>query len=148
MNGNNFESFFKRIIVPVDGSKLSEKAVKVGCFLAKEINKTCILFHVNEIPATALYPGEATYASNLSKRLKEEGKSILNDAKKLFSDKEITVQTKLVEGIAYEEIINFANSDDLIIMGSKGHSTVERVFIGSVSEKVLHHSDSSVMIVR
>lgn len=148
MKDNDFESFFKRIIVPIDGSELSKKAAKVGCYLAKETNKTCILLHVNEIPATALYPGEATYASNLSKRLKEEGKSILNDAKKVFSDKEIPVQTKLVEGIAYEEIINFVNSDDIIIMGGKGHSAVERIFIGSVSEKVLHHSDSSVMIIR
>ncbi len=149
MNNNiDFESSFSRFIVPVDGSELSKKAAKVGVYLAKIADKKCILLHVSEIPATGLYPGEATYVSTLSKKLKVQGKSILDNTKKLFSDQNITVQTELIEGIADEEIIHFANNDDLIIMGSKGHSAVERIFVGSVSEKVLHHSDSSVMIVR
>ncbi|MFW6121234.1 MAG: universal stress protein, partial [Petrotogales bacterium] len=60
----------------------------------------------------------------------------------------VKVKKKLVEGIPDNEIIKLANKNDLIIMGSKGHSALDRILVGSVSEKVLHHSDATVMIVR
>ena len=41
-----------------------------------------------------------------------------------------------------------AGNYDLIVMGSKGHSAVERYFLGSVSEHVIHYTDSSVLLVR
>ncbi|MBD3193848.1 MAG: universal stress protein [Candidatus Lokiarchaeota archaeon] len=139
---------YKRIIVPVDGSELSKKAAKIGCFFAHKANKKIIFIHVIELPATALPHGEATYVPNISDTLKENGESILNEIKEACSDSNIDFETKMVEGIPDNEIIDFANDNDLIIMGSKGHSAFERVLVGSVSEKVLHHSDSSVMIVR
>lgn len=46
------------------------------------------------------------------------------------------------------EIINEGKDNDLIVMGSKGRSAIGSVLVGSVSEKVLHHSKSNVMIVR
>lgn len=143
-NGNSF----KRIIVPVDGSKLSKKAAKVGCFLAKNTKKDLILFHVNEIPATILPPGQETYMPNFDEIIEKNGREILNGIKKECDDKSINIKTEMTKGIPYREIIDFTNNDDLIVMGSKGHSTFERVLVGSVSEKVLHHSECSVMIIR
>lgn len=139
---------YERIVVPVDGSKLSKKSAQIGCFLANMMNKKIIFIHVVELPATALPHGEATYVTNLTDTLKENGEAILKEIKKLCSYNNINIETKMIEGIPHNEIIDYANEKDLIIMGSKGHSTFERVLVGSVSEKVLHHSDSSVMIVR
>lgn len=53
-----------------------------------------------------------------------------------------------LDGLPSKEIINIAEKNDLIIMGIKGKSSIDRILIGSVSENVLHHSDSSVMIIR
>jgi nucleotide-binding universal stress UspA family protein len=142
------EKSFKRIIVPVDGSKLSKKAAKVGCFLAERTKKKLILLHVNEIPATVLPPGQETYMPNLDEIIEKDGRKILKSIKGECDNKSITIKTEMTKGIPYREIIHFANDNDLIIMGSKGHSTFERVLIGSVSEKVLHHSECSVMIIR
>jgi nucleotide-binding universal stress UspA family protein len=64
------------------------------------------------------------------------------------SDMGVKVKKELVEGTPDDEIIKLANKNDLIIMGCKGHSVFGRILIGSVSEKVLHHSDATVMIVR
>lgn len=147
-NKSEIKQQYQRIIVPVDGSDLSKKAAKIGSFFAKKTNTELILIHVKEIPATAMPPGEVTYAPNLSETLQEKGKSILNEIKELYEDEDLEIQTELVEGVPHNEIINFATSNDLIIMGSKGHSAIERILIGSTSENVLHHSDSSVMIVR
>jgi nucleotide-binding universal stress UspA family protein len=61
---------------------------------------------------------------------------------------DIKVKTILIEGMPDDEIIKLANKNDLIIMGSKGHSSLDRILVGSVTEKVLHHSNATVMIVR
>lgn len=139
---------FERVIVPVDGSKRSKKAANIGCFLAKSTNKKIVFIHVIEIPATSFPPGEQPYMPKITDEIREQGKNLLQDYKNLCADEQVSIHTEIPEGIPYQEIINFANKDDLIILGSKGHSTFERVLIGSVSEKVLHHSESSVMIVR
>ncbi|MBS3748244.1 MAG: universal stress protein [Candidatus Thermoplasmatota archaeon] len=139
---------FERVIVPVDGSELSKKAAKIGCFLAKNADKKIVFIHVIEIPATSFPPGEQPYMPKITDEIREIGKALLQDYKNLCADKSVSIHTEMPEGIPYQEIIDFANKEDLIILGSKGHSTFERVLIGSVSEKVLHHSESSVMIVR
>jgi nucleotide-binding universal stress UspA family protein len=54
----------------------------------------------------------------------------------------------MVEGFPAQEIIKEARKNDLIIMGSKGISALNRIFLGGVAEKVIHHSKSTVMIVR
>ena len=134
--------------MPIDGSNLSKKAAQIGSFLAKKARKKIVFIHVIELPATALPPGQQPYMPNISNTVRENGKALLQDFKNLCADDEVSIQTEMPEGIPYQEIINFSEKNDLIIMGSKGHSTFERVLIGSVSEKVLHHSESSVMIVR
>ena len=60
----------------------------------------------------------------------------------------VKVRVKIVRGIPYEEIIKEAKKNDLIVMGSKGKSALDRILIGSVSEKVLRHTPSHVMIIR
>ena len=147
-NINALKQSYKRIVVPVDGSNLSVKAAKLGCLLAKISNKKLIFIHVAELPATALPHGDGTYVPEISQSVKEHGKAILNGIMNNCSDDTIDMETKLLEGIPHNQINSFTNKDDLVIMGSKGHSAVERVLIGSVSENVLHHSDASVMIIR
>jgi len=139
---------FERVIVPVDGSELSKKAANIGCFLAKNADKKIVFIHVIEIPATSFPPVEQPYMPKVTDKIREKGKALLQDYKNLCANELVSIQTKMPEGIPDQEIIDFADKNDLIIMGSKGHSTFERVLIGSVSEKVLHHSESSVMIVR
>jgi len=60
----------------------------------------------------------------------------------------VKVVKKLVDGIPDEEIIKLARKSDLIVMGSKGMTALDRILIGSVSEKVMHHAPCPVMIVR
>jgi nucleotide-binding universal stress UspA family protein len=80
--------------------------------------------------------------------MKKQGESILDEIAKMGSDTGVYVEKRLVDGIPDDQIIKSADKNDLIILGSKGHSTLDRILIGSVSEKVLHHSNATVMIVR
>jgi nucleotide-binding universal stress UspA family protein len=138
---------FGRIIVPVDGSDASKKAAGKAFSLADQTGLNVILMHVVEIPQSAI-PTWNQPKPEWTETVKKEGYDLLNDIKESGEKKGVNIDTKLVEGIPDDEIINEANPEDLIVMGGKGHSAMDRVLIGSVSEKVLHHSDSTVMIVR
>lgn len=143
------EKIFKRIIVPIDGSEHSKKAAKKAFSIANDTNLKVTLMHVYQIPAAAFPPAEATvYSPEISKRMLKSGEDMLNEFKKIGSEMDVDIKTKLIEGVPDDVIIKEAEKDDLIVMGSKGHSTIARILIGSVSEKVLHHSDATVMIVR
>ncbi len=138
---------FNRIIVPVDGSEASKKAAKKAYSLADKAGLNVTLMHVVQIPSSAI-PTWSQPKPEWTEVVKKEGKKILDELKEAGEKKNVKVETKLIEGIPDDEIIKEGKEEDLIIMGSKGHSAVGRILIGSTSEKVLHHSDSTVMIVR
>lgn len=147
---------FKKIVLAVDGSDKSKKAAKKAFFLAKKANINLTAIHVYTVP-TNLYPAppikstphtSSEYVGNISKEMEKKGEAILNDIEDMGSDVGVKIKKHLAEGISDDEIIKYANKNDLIVMGSKGHSTLGRILVGSVSEKVLHHSDATVMLVR
>jgi nucleotide-binding universal stress UspA family protein len=80
--------------------------------------------------------------------IKKDGMTILDNVKKQGANLGVDVKTKLVEGIPDDQIIKEAKKDDLIIMGCKGRTALSRILVGSVCEKVLHHSKSPVMVIR
>jgi nucleotide-binding universal stress UspA family protein len=80
--------------------------------------------------------------------IKKRGNEVLDEVKKQGSKLGVSVKTKLVQGIPDDQIIKAAKKDDLIVMGCKGRTALSRILIGSVCEKVLHHSKSPVMVIR
>jgi nucleotide-binding universal stress UspA family protein len=139
---------FNKIVLAVDGSDISKKAAKKAFSLAKVTGIDVTAIHVVHVPAYAVPTPQTAYMSDIANTMKENGKKILDETAKIGTDIGVKVEKELVEGIPDDEIIKMAKKDDLIIMGCKGHSVFGRILIGSVSEKVLHHSDATVMIVR
>ncbi|MCD6357179.1 MAG: universal stress protein [Thermoproteales archaeon] len=60
----------------------------------------------------------------------------------------LKLQKKIVEVIPYEEIVREARKNDLIVMGNKGMTALDRIFLGSVAEKVVRHAPCTVMICK
>ena len=138
---------FKRIIVPIDGSKNSKRAAKKAIDFAKDSGIEVIALYVVQEP-DAVYPQFSGMYPDAIEMLKKEGHGYLNDIKKMGSELGVTVKMKLFVGFPDHEIIKEAGKNDLIVIGCKGHSALSRIFIGSVCEKVLHHSSSPVMVIR
>jgi nucleotide-binding universal stress UspA family protein len=139
---------FKRIIAPVDGSKASDRAIDKAINLGKELGLPVVAIYVIDMNAFSgvLTPDQvSTMWKNV---LRDEGTKILEKVKKQGLKKQVNIQPVILEGTPDDEIIKEANKDDLVVMGSKGHSTLDRILVGSASEKVLHHSNATVMIVR
>lgn len=139
---------FNKIILAVDGSDISKKAAKKALSLSKKTGINLTAIYVVDVPNYSVATPEIVYMGDIAKSMKKHGEKILDEIEKMGSEMGVKVKKELVEGIPDDEIIKLAKKDDLIIMGCKGHSAIGRILIGSVSEKVLHHSDATVMIVR
>jgi nucleotide-binding universal stress UspA family protein len=138
---------FKRIVLPVDGSDGSTRAVQKALHLAKETGVEVTALHVVEFPYLASSELSFTYP-DVMEAIKKNGMTILDHVKKQGSDLGVHVKTKLLEGIPDDQIIKEAKKDDLIIMGCKGRTALSRILVGSVCEKVVHHAKSPVMVIR
>jgi len=138
-----------KIIVPVDGSEEAKRAAKKAIYIAKHLKQSIKALYVIDASLTINYGiGSDMLSPDFSMLLRKEAEIVLNEVAKMGKRNGVRVIKKIVEGIPSEEIIKFANKNDLIVMGSRGRSAIERILIGSVSEKVLHHAPCSVMIVR
>ncbi len=138
---------FQRIVLPVDGSDGSTRAVEKALSLAKETDVDVTALHVIEFPYTATV--DFRYGNlDFMEIIKKEGITVLDKVKEQGSKMGVHVKTKLVEGIPDDQIIKEAKKNDLIVMGCKGKTALSRIFVGSVCEKVLHHSKSPVMVIR
>ena len=141
-------NYFNKVILAVDGSDASKKAAKKAFYISKETGINVTILHIVHVPAIAIPATQAAYMGDIAISLKKTGELILGQIEKIGKDFGLEVKKVLLEGLPDDEIIKFANENDLIVIGSKGHSPFGRILIGSVSEKVIHHSDATVMIVR
>lgn len=138
-----------RIIVPVDGSEESKRAAKKALYIAQHIDSDVVALYVMDTPLLARYTaGDDILTPDIHALLKKEGEMVLSEVETMGKRAGVHVVTKMVEGIPDEEIIKMARKRDLIVMGSKGKTALDRILIGSVSEKVMHHAPCAVMIVR
>jgi nucleotide-binding universal stress UspA family protein len=144
---------FKHILLPTDGSKLSEVAIHEGIRLAKSIGAKvtglCIMpeqhpfFYETEIPAEAL--------EQIAKQSKEAGQTYLAVIEKKAGEAGVACEVVYeVADYIYEAIIRVAEQKgcDLIMMASHGRRGVKALIIGSETQKVLTHSNVPVLVYR
>lgn len=86
----------------------------------------------------------------MEETLRQEGDDAIQYAKQIAEDKEIDYEGVVVEGDPAHAILEFAkqNKVDLIIMGTLGKGGLERFLLGSVTDKVVRHSKTSVLVVK
>ena len=143
---------FKHILVPVDGSETSTKAVVKAVGLAKAFGSVVtVLYVIDPYPFTGVGAdfayGQAQYLSAAT----AEANQALDEAKKVFEDAGVQVNTLLGEGHAVHEGIGRVLSSvdaDLIVMGSHGRRGLEKLMLGSVTQRVLGIVHVPVLVVR
>ncbi|OSY87987.1 universal stress protein UspA [Tenacibaculum holothuriorum] len=139
----------KKIIVPVDFSDYSERALQTAAFFAKEQNAEIVVVHMLEL-SNAVINQSQSY-------IQEEAVFYMKLAEKRFKE---FLNKPYLEGIKITPIIKhfkiFSELDvlareeeaDLIIMGSKGTSGMQEIFVGSNTEKVIRHSKTPVLVIK
>lgn len=147
---------FKHLLLPTDGSKLSERAVQRGIDFAKEIKARVTAVHI--IPEFRMMADESFVlpaSVDLKRRYEKEAKARADKMLAKIGDRAQAAGVKY-EGIAvmgdvpYEAIIETAKKRkcDLIMMASHGRRGLSGLLLGSETAKVLTHSKIPVLVVR
>ena len=148
-------SKFKRILVAVDGTTTSRRALQAAIGLAKEQGAALRVLHVIDDRAAPIFDpiGMPDYVNIMLAALRKSGRKILASAKRLAVDKGQSVQEKAVEaggeGVA-KAILAQAVSyrADLIVLGTHGRRGISRLVMGSDAEGVLREARVPVLLVR
>lgn len=139
-----------RILVPVDGSENSmkavEKAMEIGSLKKSRVTILTVVNSQRDNP----YILEQDYSTDISQRNIENGKRVLSNALELCEGYNGEVDTLLRNGDIAEVVIDTAEEldIDLIVMGRRGMSISARSLLGSVSNKVLNYANRSVLVVK
>lgn len=141
---------YKRILVPVDGSETSNKAVVAALQLARESGGRVRLVHaLDELAYLTGYE----YTGDLLKVARDYAEKVLVDALDMAKSAGVPADTKLMDvpgGRLGELIAEEARSweADLVVVGTHGRRGVSRVLLGSGAEQVLRLAPVPVLAVR
>ena len=138
----------KKILAPLDGSKNSIRGLDMAIHIARQSHGTITALTVKSVPGIyALHPLGFMDFNNMI-----EVKKILNDAKIRAAKKGIQLTGKALAGDPGFDIARFANNKrngiDLIVIGARGRGSVKEIFLGSVSNYVLHKSKKPILVVK
>lgn len=146
---------FEHILLPTDGSELSMKAVRQGMAFAKGINARVTALHARPHLEYDYYIGLSrampTDLEGRDKVLEETSKSILDSVATEARNAMVKCDcVSIVSDSPFEAIIEAARERacDLILMASHGRRGMSAVVIGSVTQKVLTHCTTPVLVMR
>ena len=152
---------FSKILVPLDGSEQSLRALEEAAQLAKKFDGKLTLVHVYSVqPIMMPEPSTVTSlnipiltgaeVSVMIEAARKWGNKILEDGEQRIKAKNVEVEKLLVEGHAVEEIVKVANEGkfDLIAIGARGVSHMREMLLGSVTDGVIHHAHCPVLVIK
>jgi nucleotide-binding universal stress UspA family protein len=138
---------FTRVLVAVDGSEGSEKALDCAISICKAVDATLTALAVEgKLPAYAASLGEV---EEVKAEKDQFFNRVLERAKATAAEHGVTIETELVPGHAAEAISHYARAHghDLIVIGHRGHFLGDYL-LGSTADRVAHHAHCPVMVVR
>ena len=143
-----FIDLFSNILVPLDGSKPSEKALKSAIDIARKYQSKLLLLHVVSPIVEARWSTPAIAAAQ--KEREKIGRRILSSASKQAASFGIELREILVHGNPAEQILKASDTHQaaLIVIGSRGLSGIKTFFIGSVSSRVCRYAKCPVLLVK
>jgi nucleotide-binding universal stress UspA family protein len=145
-----------KILLAVDGSTYSDAAVEGVVKRPWPAKSEVKVVTVAELPViVGIEPWAASpdYFELLEKGIREAAKEVVSRTVSRFQeseDKTLKISTEIIEGSPRQAIVDEADrwGADLIVMGSRGLGTWNRLLLGSVSSAVVNHAKCSVEIVR
>jgi nucleotide-binding universal stress UspA family protein len=147
---------FKRVLVPVDGSETSKKALRAALALAIEHSSALHIVHV--LDETQIYAsiGRLPYPpAELMEITRNHSQNILVEAVGIAGDAKIEMDSKLLVIDQFDKRVSDAIEQeaeswhaDLIVIGTHGRRGFRRLLLGSVAENLIRTSTKPVLLIR
>jgi len=145
-----------KILLAVDGSAYSDAAVEEVAHRPWPPKSEVKVITAAETPIiVGMEPWAASpeYFEHLEKSVRDAAKGVIESALvklKATADKSLQISSEIIQGSPRQVIVEEAErwNADLVVMGSRGLGTWNRLLLGSVSNSVVHHVNCSVEIVR
>jgi nucleotide-binding universal stress UspA family protein len=138
---------FKHVLVAVDGSEGSEKALECALSICRAVDAELTALAVEgKLPAYAASLGEV---DEVKAEKDQYFNRVLDRAKATAAASDVALDTELIPGHAAEVITHYARAHrhDLIVIGHRGHFLGDYL-LGSTADRVAHHAHCPVMVVR
>jgi len=138
----------KKILAPLDDSKNSIRGLDMAIHIARQSQGTVVALAVKTVSGIyAIHPLGFLDFNSMT-----EIKKLLSEAKVRAAKKGIDLTGKAIAGDPGYDITRFANNPknkiDMIVVGARGRSSAKEIFLGSVSNYVLHKSKKPVLVVK
>ena len=141
----------KKILVPVDFSDNSKKALRYAIPFAQQFNASLILVYIVE---PTIYPSDFGFGQvgfpDVEKELHEKAIGEMSSLIESLVPTTVKTQTMVGSGIPFVEITQYAKVEevDIIIVATHGRTGVEHILFGSTAEKIIRKAPCPVLVVR
>jgi nucleotide-binding universal stress UspA family protein len=135
---------FSKVLLAIDGSEQSARAIETAVEFAKKMGSEVLVFHLHELISVSggahdfdVTEADAQLAVDAAKTLQDKGV------------KATSTRAQAFYGYTAQHIVEAANEfgADVIVMGSRGRSGLSGLLLGSVTQKVLHMTEKPVLVV-
>jgi nucleotide-binding universal stress UspA family protein len=139
----------QRILVPYDFGEPAQCALAYALVLADKLGARVTILHAYEIPAYG-FPDAITDAFRMAPEIERHAAEALRKVAERARGSSGEIDTIVRSGATWAQILEVAKSlpADLIVMGTHGRTTLPRMLLGSVAEKVLRSARCPVLTVR
>jgi len=142
---------FTKILVPLDGSKMSEAALRPALEFASCMGAEIVLATVHEDLPLRYYPTDAGVIQAALNDARAEATHYVHEQVELLLERGVTAHAVTVEGPSVAgALLDYAdhNGVDLIAMSTHGRSGLTRFLMGSVADRMVHSAKMPVLLVR
>lgn len=140
----------RHILVALDFSKPSERALGLAIELAGKLDARLTLLHVVHPPTFSAGPdvGLGAAYANLMEQMEADANHAMAASKQRAREAGLEGDTVLMHGVPFQQIVDFSGDRqvDLIVMGTHGHTGLQHVLLGSVAEKVVRLAPCAVLV--
>lgn len=140
--------YIKKVLVPIDGSDSSRKALEMAIVIATAADAELTVLEV--IEEFGPLPGYYEAAPPGADRIKWISEQRFEKIHPMLEEENVKWNRRVEEGYAADRIVEIADEGkyDLIVIGSRGLTPFGRFLMGSVSDRVVHHAHCSVTVVK
>jgi nucleotide-binding universal stress UspA family protein len=139
----------ERILVPVDFTETSDRAIAYATELASKLGASVTVMHAYQIPVYGFPEGAYIATAELAAQITEAAEKRLDEIARALRAGGVPTDTVLRDGVAWEEVNTVAHEvrADLIVIGTHGRRGLARALLGSVAENVIRTSSVPVLAI-